>query len=99
MTKNIQHNLAIFFTILFMTVISAPSIIMSMDDSIDISYVFGENEEEEKETFKLLFEINVQDFDNYFSSIRSTDCHSYTYKNYQKPHLNLISPPPEKALV
>jgi len=50
MQKSIQNKVAIFFAILFMAVISAPSIIMSIDDSIDITFFYGENEEEEKET-------------------------------------------------
>ena len=97
MTKKCQYNIAVFFTILFMAIISAPSVIMSIDDSIDTTYIFGENEEEEKECFKLLFEITPQVSGNYFVDIINTNNDCYTFKKYSKPHLNLISPPPENT--
>lgn len=100
MQKKIQHKAAIFFTILFLGIIVAPSIIVSIDDSVDIAFFYGENEEEEAETenFKLLFELQPQSNDNYFLDTLVADLIVYTFKTYQKPHLNLVSPPPESVL-
>ena len=78
-----------------MALISAPTIIMSVDNSVDTSIFFGLNEEEEKEGVKLLFEITSLELENLFLDIENTEVDAYTFGNYPKPHLNLISPPPE----
>jgi hypothetical protein len=95
MQKSFKHKTAVFFTIFFMGIITAPTIISSMDDTVDISSFYGIGEEEESESFKLLFENTSEVSENSF--IIDTDAHlvAYTYKKYPKPHLNLISPPPE----
>lgn len=81
----------------------APTIIVSIDDSVDVSILYGCTEEEEKEvetekTFELVFdELNnhssLLDFLNEQSQL------SYRFKIYPKPHLNLIFPPPEHKLL
>ena len=95
MQKNISKKAAIFFTILFMAIISAPSIIMSIDNSIDITLLCGENEEEEKENLKLLFEITNLNSESHFLDKDDDNNIGYEFKAYPKPHLNLILPPPE----
>lgn len=73
---------------------------MAIDDSIDISFIFDISEEEEekgKESNKE-FEKFIVDLDLEIEDFRSLECKQhlgYTYKKYPKPHLNLISPPPE----
>lgn len=82
-----------------MVLITAPSIIVAIDDSIDVSIFYGCTEEEEKEnenikTFELLFSEegnNRFPFSN-FSQLKSL---VYLFNDYSKPHLNLVSPPPE----
>ena len=95
MQKSLKYRIAVFFTILFMALISAPAIILSFDDSADISGFYGVNEEEENENLKLVFENNFDDSESFF--VIKTDGHliRYTFKTYPKPHLNLIFPPPE----
>lgn len=96
MKKRTKYRAAIFFTILFMAIISAPTIITSIDDSVDISYFFGMGEEEEEsENLKLLFENSLELFEDYFIIKTRGNLIGYTFKTYPKPHLNLISPPPE----
>ena len=95
MQKTFQHKVAIFFAILFMAIISAPSIIMSVDDSIDITFFYGENEEEEKENFKLLFEMSSLSLEDCVIITSDANATIYTFKSYPKPQLNLILPPPE----
>jgi hypothetical protein len=95
MQKSTKNKIAIFFTIFFMAIVAAPSLIMSIDESIDMTCFYGENEEEEKEGFKLLYEFTSQhDEDSVVNNSNSTII-GYTFKNYPKPHLNLILPPPE----
>jgi hypothetical protein len=97
MLKNSKKRIAVFFTIFFMAVITAPTVITSIDDSVDISYFFGigEEEEEESKNLKLLFENSLELSDHFF--VAKTDVHliGYTFKKYPKPNLNLILPPPE----
>lgn len=95
MQKSSKYRIAVFFTILFMALISAPTIILSFDDSVDVSGFYSINEEEENENVKLLFEDISIDSEDFF--VVHTDLHliGYTFKKYPKPHLNLISPPPD----
>ena len=94
MQKKFKHRIAVFFTIIFMALIAAPTVIMTIDDSVDISCFYSLSEEE-NENIKLPFDNNLQDSESLI--IFKIDAHSigYAYKTYPKPHLNLISPPPE----
>ena len=91
----LKKNIALFFMILFMSMISAPTIIASIDNSFDISIFFNLNEEEEKESVKVLFEVVSLDVEDFFLDQAKTESDGYTSKTYPKPHLNLILPPPE----
>ena len=92
-----KTTIAIFFSILFVALITAPTIITAIDDTVDIS-IFYSITEEENENIKLPFpENNVNDLTNAFKSETNAFL-GYYFKNYPKPHLNLISPPPEFIL-
>lgn len=100
MPKNTKYRAAIFFTILFMAIISAPTIITSFDDSVDLSCFFNMNEEEEEsESLKLLFESHLDPSEDYFVLKTRDSILGYTFKTYPKPHLNLVFPPPEGILL
>ena len=88
-----------FFLILFTALISAPTIINMVDDSVDISIFYSLSEEEEKghQTIKNVEVLNSDYFNSdffFFFQLKSKTI-GYSYKTYPKPHLNLISPPPE----
>jgi hypothetical protein len=93
-----KKAIATFFLTLFMALITAPSIIVVLDDSTDISIFYSITEEEENSKTKhlelvvLTLEHNdyslLKDFKSKFNT-------RYYNKTYLKPHLNLISPPPE----
>ncbi|MCF7559447.1 hypothetical protein L3X39_02270 [Sabulilitoribacter multivorans] len=89
-----KRAIAIFFSILFGALITAPTIVSAIDDSVDIS-IFYSIAEEENENLKLPFpDNNFNEFVKIFK-IESNKHLGYYFKNYPKPHLNLISPPPE----
>lgn len=91
-----------FFLFLFTAFISAPTVLNAIDDTIDISVFYSLSEEEEKgnETIKN-FEIITSDLkqaDLLISLKSQMSTIGYCYKKYPKPHLNLISPPPEQSI-
>ncbi|NRR91231.1 hypothetical protein HSX10_06605 [Winogradskyella undariae] len=95
MPKASKHIITAFLFILFVALISAPSVIMSVDDSIDTTCFFSISEEEDNHSVKILFDKNHQTSECVFEN--NTDKHlvGYTFGHYPKPHFNLISPPPD----
>ncbi len=95
MNSNNYHSLSLFFALLFITIVAAPTLVMSINDNVDITIFYGENDEEEKENLKLLFEKESIDSENQpmIESEKKND--GYTFKTYPNPHFNLIFPPPD----
>ena len=90
---------SILLSLIFLALLAAPTIISLVDDSVDISVFYSTSEEEEKssetsKTFEVVFN-NLTGNDADFSFTKSINHHGYYFKTYPKPHLNLISPPPE----
>lgn len=93
--------IAIFFTTLFVGLLAAPSVIFAFNDSIDTSIFYSVTEEEESGKYKNLlspFSLSNTDGLSKFSQ-NNEKFFSYQFKNYAKPHLNLISPPPEQFIL
>lgn len=93
-----KKAIAILFSILFVAFISAPSIIVAVDENVDVS-IFYSITEEENESFK--FPLSNSDF-NELENLYATNAQDYLgyyFKNYSKPHLNLISPPPDYNII
>ena len=97
MSKSI---ISITLTLIFVGFLTAPTIIKLIDNSVDISifYTTSSPEEEKgaekKVDSEILFNtILMTNLDN--ASIKSGINSDFYFKNYPKPHLNLISPPPE----
>ncbi len=94
-----RNFVSLLLSAIFLVFLIAPTIITMVDDSIDVSIFYASSEEEEKGNEKnkdieiLFFEFNTSDAD--FISNKSKNDLEYCFKNYPKPHLNLISPPPE----
>ncbi len=82
-----------------MALISAPSIILAIDDSIDVSILYGSAEEEEKESEKnntiQLLVIQSDKKIEEFLFLTNEIQFEYKFTNYSIPHRNLISPPPD----
>ena len=100
MSKNI---LSIFFSIVFISLITAPTILVIIDDSIDISLIYDISEEEEEKGSEKNKELEVFVVESHpelndFTLSKNKAFIEHAFKNYPKPHLNLISPPPEFIL-
>jgi len=88
-----KQGISVLFSVIFLLFIAAPTIITMVDDTVDVSIIFSTAEEEEK-GFKIVFSNEkANESDLAFTSIENNL--GYYFKNYPKPHLNLISPPPE----
>lgn len=91
---------SIFFSVIFLLVIVAPTAFVIVDDTFDISILFSSIEEEKGNEKHLDIEI-------FFSKEKTNDLVleleennlRYFYKVYPKPHLNIISPPPDLRIV
>lgn len=99
-----KTQIAIFFTFLFLAVITAPTIIVAIDDSINISLFYDFSDEEEKEKQKekdKTLEIIISEDSKNIDSIdfKNNSSLEYYYKKYTKPHLNLVLPPPERNIL
>ncbi|OEK09538.1 hypothetical protein A8C32_12590 [Flavivirga aquatica] len=99
MTKNI---VSLILSLIFVAFLVAPTIIVMVDDSVDISFFYDSSDEEEKGNEKNK-DIEILVFKDFhceadFDSLEEENILEYFFKNYPKPHLNLISPPPEHIL-
>jgi len=86
------NRLTVLFAIFFMTVTVAPSIIISLDNNVDVTCFYGDNEEE---NLQYHFEILATLTENSLVSDTETNTDSYTFKSYPKPYLNSVFPPPD----
>jgi hypothetical protein len=92
--------ISIFFSVIFLAFLTAPTIIVLVDDSVDISIFYASAEEEEtgneknKDVEKIIFEAPFTT--SAFTQTNMVNELTYIYKEYAKPHLNLVSPPPEQ---
>lgn len=96
-----KRVISIFFTVLFLGLIAAPSVIVVLDDSIDTSIFYSIAEEEESGKVKNMlspFSLESNDIDGN-SNLKKLQHFGCYFKNYQKPHLNLISPPPDYYVI
>jgi hypothetical protein len=94
-----RNTVSIVLSIIFWAFLTAPSALFMIDDSIDISILYESSEEEEKgnesiKDIELLFSELNGNKTNFISTEIENNL-GYSTKNYPKPHLNLVSPPPE----
>lgn len=96
MTRN---KISILLSMIFLLFIAAPTVIAIVDDSIDLSLFYAMSEEEENGVEKSKIDevliLQRDTFESFFVSKKTTQHTAYFFKNYQKPHLYLISPPPD----
>ena len=83
-----------------MALIVAPSVIVVLDSSFDTSIFYSITEEEENCKSKIVVTFTLQN-NSTLSDFTLTHYEFFTYqfKNYSKPHLNLIFPPPDQSIL
>jgi hypothetical protein len=96
MSRNV---ISILLSLLFLLFLTAPTVVLLIDDSIDVSSFYASSEEEEKGSEKNKEkELVFSDLDLSDLGITTPEVENnlgYFFKKYPKPHLNLIFPPPE----
>ncbi|WKB82671.1 hypothetical protein QYR09_06450 [Cellulophaga lytica] len=85
--------ISIFFTLLFLAFLSAPTIITMVNDTIDISAFYSFSEEEDNCAKKYLSVDNFSETN--VSYVLKRETQGYSDKKYPRPLINLVSPPPE----
>lgn len=95
-----KRIISISLTVLFLGLIVAPTVIVLLDNSIDTSIFYSITEEENSKATNLLspFSSESNDISTDFSQ-KVIQSFCYRFKHYPKPHLNLISPPPELSIL
>jgi len=95
--------IATLFSVAFLLFVAMPTILVIVDDTIDISIVFSDSEEEEKGSEKELdikFPLAVVKINEEHSIFRAIENNlGCFHKKYAKPHLNIILPPPDLYLL
>lgn len=92
--------ISLTLTLIFVGFLTAPTIVKLIDNSADISIFYTSSSPEEekggekKVDSEILFNTIFMAHLDYISIKKGNDSGFYV-NNYPKPHLNLISPPPE----
>lgn len=91
---------AIFFLLIFSALITAPTIIVAIDNSFDITCFYNITEEEEESGHQIskegkMFYVASSQVLNQVNGIEKNGLYAYCFKKYSKPYVNLVSPPPE----
>jgi len=98
----LRQIISLSFTLLFVLFLTVPSVIVMLDDSVDISIIYASPEEEEKGNEKNqdieVFTTQSNDDEIDYTALELESNSRYYFKKYPKPHLNLISPPPEQHI-
>jgi len=92
--------ISITLALIFVGFLTAPSIIKLIDNTADISIFYNNSSPEEEKggekkvdseiLFNTVLMVNLG-----YASFKKGKNSDLSFKNYPKPHLNLISPPPE----
>lgn len=93
-----KNKIAVFFSIVFLAFIIAPAVITAVDNTVDVSFFYSNSEEESsiKQAEKvniILSPLKINEF--VFSSTKKVSALMHPNKNYTKPYLNMVFPPPE----
>jgi len=89
--------ISLFLSIIFLGLITAPSIIAVLDENVDISILYSVSEEEEENKNLKIVVSTVKENTETLTLKEDNLTLGYLFKVYSNPHLNLISPPPEQT--
>lgn len=94
-----RKKVSLILSIIFLSFLVTPTIIVVLDDSIDISLFYTMLEEEEngveKNKIDEVLILQRDTSESFFISKKINHHTAYFFKKYQKPYLNHISPPPD----
>ncbi len=99
----LKKGIAFFLLSIFIMSASIPTIISFVDTNTDISFLIDVNEEENKEkelskdSETKIVHINSTRLSYY--NLELSDLTIFYLRNYARPYLNLVSPPPEQHIV
>ncbi len=99
----LRKGIALFLLSIFMLSVTVPTVVSLLDGNTDITFLIDVNEEEskEKESSKdsetKIVHISTSNLSLY--GLELSDLRSFYLKNYSKPYLNLLSPPPEVIIL
>jgi|TARA_Y100000766_G_C18620514_1_gene465887 hypothetical protein len=95
----LRAKLALFFTLIFSTLLIAPTVVSVVDDSINLSFLLNMNEEEEGNSSVQEIKLKItSENENSFlvlSRIQKKKNISYQSKNYFSEYPKITTPPPK----
>ncbi|HKL34834.1 MAG TPA: hypothetical protein VJ899_00945 [Salegentibacter sp.] len=84
-----------------MAFIATPSIVAYIDNSVDVSFAFNVNEEENSSKNQINLEFNLEKHNSNYASIQYLQKHTLTKDYYSESYpivsLDVICPPPKQA--
>ena len=93
-----KRGISLVFSILFLLFIDLPTILTMVDKSIDVSLIISTTSDDEESEKNLDFKVTFSNVKTYNSKITvpySKFSLLHCNKKYGKPHLAIISPPPD----
>ena len=92
-------KVAYILSLIFLSFVAGPTIVSVIDDTVDISFAFTANEEENSLKNSVSFESLVEEVYSNHASIEYLRTHQkgrYAYEKYYKQiYLEVFSPPPK----
>lgn len=96
-----MKSIAYILSIVFLSFVAGPTIISIIDDTVDVSFAFTANEEENSSKNQVNFEYIIEKAFSNHASIEYLRTHqktTYSYKeDYHKVYLEVTSPPPKHS--
>ena len=91
-------KIAYILSFIFLSFVAGPTVVTLIDDSVDVSFAFTANEEENSKNLASFESVVEENYSNH-SSIEYLRTHQkagYSYKeDYHKVYLEVVSPPPK----
>ena len=92
-------KVAYILSFIFLSFVAGPTVISLIDDTVDVSFAFTANEEENSSKNLASFESLIEEIYSNHASIEYLKTHqkeNYSYKeDYHQVYLEVISPPPK----
>lgn len=93
-----MKSIALILSIIFMSFVAGPTVVALIDDTVDMSFAFTANEEENSSKNLLSFESLIEETYSNHESIQYLRTHSSQQFSYQEGghqvYLEVLSPPP-----